>query len=130
MAALKESKGDEVGDVEGETEGEEKGEPVKLYCKGRIIGYKRSKVNQYENQSLIKIENVNQKDDTEFYLGKKVVYIYKAKKEIKGSKFRSIWGKVCRPHGNNGLVRCRFRKNLPPSSIAGPCRVMLYPSRV
>ena len=29
MAALKESKGDEVGDVEGETEGEEKGEPVK-----------------------------------------------------------------------------------------------------
>jgi len=49
----------------------EKGEPVKLYCKGRIIGYKRSKVNQYENQSLIKIENVNQKDDTEFYLGKK-----------------------------------------------------------
>ena len=60
----------------------------------------------------------------------RVVYIYKAKKEIKGTKFRSIWGKVCRPHGNNGLVRCRFRKNLPPSSIAGPCRVMLYPSRV
>jgi len=61
---------------------------------------------------------------------RRVVYIYKAKKEIKGSKFRSIWGKVCRPHGNNGLVRCRFRKNLPPSSIAGQCRVMLYPSRV
>ncbi|KAL3921283.1 MAG: hypothetical protein SGPRY_004956, partial [Prymnesium sp.] len=33
----------------------------------------RSKVNQYENQSLIKIENVNQKSDTEFYLGKKCV---------------------------------------------------------
>jgi len=61
---------------------------------------------------------------------RRVVYIYKAKKEVKGSKFRSIWGKVCRPHGNNGLVRCRFRKNLPPSSIAGPCRIMLYPSRV
>ena len=28
-------------------------------------------MNQYENQSLIKIEHVNQKDDTEFYLGKK-----------------------------------------------------------
>merc|ERR1711967_197241 len=97
------------------------GEPCTLYCKGRILGYKRSKVNQYENQSLIKIENVNQKSDTEFYL---------AKREINGSKFRAIWGKVCKSHGNNGVVRCKFRKNLPPSSIAGQCRVFLYPSRI
>merc|ERR1711907_386550 len=107
-----------------------KGEPSTLYCKGRILGYKRSKVNQYENTSLIKIENVNQRSDVDFYLGKRVAYIYKAKKEINGSKFRVIWGKVCRPHGNNGVVRCNFRKNLPPCSIAGPCRVMLYPSRI
>jgi len=60
----------------------------------------------------------------------RVAYIYKAKKEINNSKFRVIWGKVCRPHGNNGLVRCKFRKNLPPCSIAGPCRIMLYPSRI
>ena len=37
----------------------------------RATFYRRSKVNQYENQSLIKIENVNQKEDTEFYMGKK-----------------------------------------------------------
>merc|ERR1712083_1296470 len=36
------------------------GEPCTLYCKGRILGYKRSKANQYENTSLIKIENVVQ----------------------------------------------------------------------
>ena len=59
-----------------------------------------------------------------------IAYIYKAKKEINNSKFRVMWGKVCRAHGNNGVVRAKFRKNLPPSSIAGPCRVMLYPSRV
>merc|ERR1712100_522002 len=106
------------------------GEQSTLYCKGRILGYKRSKVNQYENTSLIKIENVNQRSDVDFYLGKRVAYIYKAKKEIDGSKFRVIWGKVCRPHGNNGVVRCKFRKNLPPCSIAGPCRIMLYPSRI
>merc|ERR1712159_372280 len=107
-----------------------KGEPCTLYCKGRILGYKRTKVNQYENTSLIKIENVNQRADTEFYLGKRVAYIYKAKREINNSKFRVIWGKVTRPHGNNGVVRTKFRKNLPPCSIAGPCRIMLYPSRI
>merc|ERR1740125_32935 len=79
-----------------------KGEPSCLYSKGRILGYKRSKVNQYENTSLIKIEHVNQRSDTDFYLGKRIAYIYKAKREINNTKFRVIWGKVCRPHGNNG----------------------------
>ena len=60
----------------------------------------------------------------------RVCYIYKAKTEKNGSKFRVIWGKVCKAHGNNGVVRCKFAKNLPPSSISGPCRIMLYPSRI
>ena len=131
-------------------------------------------MNQYESRSLVKIESVNQKSDTDFYLGKRcapppppapsapagcvpapppraaaaaaaaapradlapppppprVCYIYKAKTEKNGSKFRVIWGKVCKAHGNNGVVRCKFAKNLPPSSISGPCRIMLYPSRI
>eukprot|EP00320_Phaeocystis_rex_P002971 CAMPEP_0119064540 /NCGR_PEP_ID=MMETSP1178-20130426/7597_1 /TAXON_ID=33656 /ORGANISM="unid sp, Strain CCMP2000" /LENGTH=111 /DNA_ID=CAMNT_0007045989 /DNA_START=47 /DNA_END=382 /DNA_ORIENTATION=+ len=106
------------------------GEPCTLYSKGRILGFKRSKVNQYENKSLIKIEHVNDKSETDFYLGKRVVYVYRAKKVTNGSKYRAIWGKVVKAHGNNGVVRCNFKHNLPPSAIAGPCRVMLYPSRI
>lgn len=47
-----------------------------------------------------------------FYLGKKVAYVYRAHKEIRGSKIRVIWGKVTRPHGtypehpNRRLATC------------------------
>ena len=34
-----------------------------------------------------------------FYLGKKVAFVYRAHREIRGTKIRVIWGKVTRPHG-------------------------------
>ena len=34
-----------------------------------------------------------------FYLGKKIAYVYRGSREIRGTKFRVIWGKVTRPHG-------------------------------
>jgi hypothetical protein len=34
-----------------------------------------------------------------FYLGKRVAYVYRAQKEVRGTKIRVIWGKVTRPHG-------------------------------
>lgn len=34
-----------------------------------------------------------------FYLGKKVAFVYRGQKEIRGTKIRVIWGKVTRPHG-------------------------------
>ena len=34
-----------------------------------------------------------------FYLGKKVAFVYRAKREVRGSNIRAIWGKVTRAHG-------------------------------
>jgi large subunit ribosomal protein L35Ae len=72
----------------------------RLYVKGVMMGFKRGLRNQYEHTSLLKIQNVQSKEDVAFYLGKRVCFIYKAKKEIRGSKFRTIWGRVTRAHGS------------------------------
>lgn len=107
------------------------GQPVRLYVNGAILGYQRGLRTQNNGTSLIKIKGVDSKEDVEFYLGKKVAFITKAETADKtGNKFRVNWGKVCRAHGSNGVVRCRFRRHLPPQAIGGKVRVMLYPSRV
>ncbi|KAG6765379.1 hypothetical protein POTOM_029418 [Populus tomentosa] len=93
------------------------GERVRLYVRGTILGYKRSKSNQYPNTSLIQIEGVNTKEEVAWYAGKRMAYIYKAKVKKQGSHYRCIWGKVTRPHGNSGVVRAKFKSNLPPKEL-------------
>merc|ERR1719356_1798743 len=105
-------------------------QPVRLYAKGVVLGYKRSKTNVYPTTTLLKIDGVRTRDDTTFYLGKRVAYVYKAKKEVKNSKYRVLWGKIRRPHGQAGVVRAKFRKAMPPKAFGGPCRVMMYPSTI
>ncbi|KAL5973535.1 60S ribosomal protein L35a-1 [Asimina triloba] len=100
------------------------GERVRLYVRGTILGYKRSKSNQYPNTSLIQIEGVNTKEEVAWYCGKRMAYIYKAKVKKNGSLYRCIWGKVTRPHGNSGIVRAKFKSNLPPKSMVVATRVL------
>ncbi|OAT05553.1 50S ribosomal protein L35Ae [Blastomyces gilchristii SLH14081] len=87
----------------------------RLYVKGRHLSYQRGKRATNPNTSLIKLEGVDDTKAANFYLGKKVAFVYRAKREVQGSKIRVIWGKVTRTHGNSGVVALNSDTTSPPS---------------
>lgn len=101
-----------------------------MYVKGKHLSFQRSKSVINPNTSLIQIDGVHSTKDARFYLGKRIAYVYRGTKEIRGTKVRVIWGKVTKTHGNNGVVRANFKKNLPPKTLGASVRVMLYPSNI
>lgn len=100
------------------------GKPPRLYVKGIFTGFRRGKTTQDENHALVKIDGLNSRKEVSYYLGKRLVYVYRTK-----HGYKTIWGRICSPHGNNGVVKARFNHNLPPKAIGGSLRVMLYPYR-
>eukprot|EP00164_Ancoracysta_twista_P000111 GFYU01000159.1.p2 GENE.GFYU01000159.1~~GFYU01000159.1.p2 ORF type:complete len:121 (+),score=20.50 GFYU01000159.1:22-363(+) len=111
-------------------------QPVRLYAKGVFLGYRRANTNHTPHTALVKVENVSTREETSFYEGKRVAYVYRVQRpRTKGpngdtSKVRTIWGRITRPHGNGGVVRAKFAKNLPANAMGAKLRVMMYPSRI
>jgi len=96
---------------------------LRVHVNAIILGYKRSLKRQHCNRALVEIIGCKTKEDTQFYMGKRVLYVYKAKSEV-----RTLVGKITRHHGNSGVVQVNFQKNVSPTSFGKRCRVLLYPA--
>ncbi|RAR11197.1 4A/4B type thioredoxin-like protein [Stemphylium lycopersici] len=71
----------------------------RLYVKGRHVSYQRSKHNTNPKVSLLQLEGVDSTKAAEWYLGKRVAYVYRVGSS-KSNPIRVIWGKIRRTHGS------------------------------
>lgn len=114
----------------------------RLYMKGTVAGYTRGLWGQNKRTAIVRMENVNTREDATWYTGKRVAYVYHgytvkrcvrwSKAPVRRSTTRALWGRVVRPHGNSGMVRVRLNghTSLPASAIGRRIRVYLYPSSI
>lgn len=80
------------------------GNSHRLYVRARHTSFERGKRRSNPNISHLELEGVQTKKDAAFYLGKKVAYIYRAHKEVRGTKLRVIWGSIRRCHGKHTVL--------------------------
>jgi len=83
---------------------------------GTILSYRRGRHTQNVNQMLIQLENVNSKEKAKEFLKKKLVWTSPSGKEIKGE--------IIALHGNKGVVRAKFERNLPGQAITTKVQVV------
>ena len=67
---------------------------------------RRGKRTQYASTSLIQITGVASKEEVDFYLGKRLAYVYKAKTLKKNTKYRVMWGKVGLSQQQGSTISC------------------------
>jgi len=84
--------------------------------KARIVNYRRGRHTMHSNQFLLEIEGVDSRALASQFIGRRIVWRTPGKKEI--------FGKITRPHGNNGVLRARFSKGLPGTALGTEVEIL------
>ena len=50
----------------------------RLYLRAAFLGFRRGKTTQNENQALLRVEGLNDRAEVSYYLGKRVVYVFRS----------------------------------------------------
>ncbi len=77
---------------------------------GIILSYRRGRSTQNVNQVLIELNGVDSREKAMKLLDKKIVWKSPSGKEISG--------KIIGAHGNKGVVRAKFERNLPGQAFS------------
>lgn len=75
-----------------------------------ISNFRQGRHTIYSSEMILKVRNIDKKEKTKPLIGKQVIWISPAKKEIRG--------KVVSSHGNKGAVRVKFEKGMPGQSVS------------
>ncbi|MGB9675306.1 MAG: 50S ribosomal protein L35ae [Candidatus Nanoarchaeia archaeon] len=84
--------------------------------KGVIVNYRGSPKVKKPKQMIVKIDGINNKDETKKVIGKKVTWTSPTGKKIEGI--------ITQAHGNKGAVRVHFpEKGLPGQALGDAVEV-------
>ena len=87
-----------------------------IKMQGTILSYRRGRHTQNVNQILVELDNVNSKEKAEEFLNKKIIWKSPSGKEIRGE--------IIALHGNKGVVRVKFERNLPGQAITTKVQIL------
>lgn len=82
---------------------------TKKGLRGVVTSYRRGKNLQHPNQVLLLFDGISTRSEAATLVGRKVKWVSEVGKEV--------LGKVLGAHGNSGVVRAKFRTNLPGQAI-------------
>jgi len=76
---------------------------------GIIVSFRRGRHTQKDNQILVNVKDIDNKEKASKLIGKTVIWKSPAGKEIKG--------KISNAHGNNGVLRVLLERGMPGQSL-------------
>lgn len=84
--------------------------------KGVVVNYRIGPREQYPHECILQFPGISSRSEASQLIGRKVSWT--------DGKKNTIVGVIVAPHGNNGLVRARFRRGLPGQALGTEVRII------